>query len=72
MSTSEITAQMDEIHFQIRSLQKIREAFDVLGDTDVANSVAGGSPVLQPVIEPALNETPAQDDFETALQIFTL
>jgi len=72
MSTSEITAKMDEIHFQIRSLQKIRDPVDVVGDTDVANSVAGGNPVLQPVIEPALNETPAQDDLETALQIFTL
>ena len=51
MSTSEITAKMDEIHFQIRSLQKIRGPVDVVGDTDVTNSVAGGDPVLQPVIE---------------------
>ena len=72
MSTSEITANMDDIHFQIRSLRKLRQTADVVIDTGVANSVAGGNPVLQPVIEPTLNETPAQDDLETALQIFML
>ena len=72
MSTSEITAKMDEIHFQIRSLQKIRGPVDVVGDTDVANSVAGGDPVLQPVIEEPQALAEAGDDIETALQMFTL
>jgi len=59
---------MDDLHFQIRSLRKLRQSADLV--TDVANSVAGDNPVLQPVIEPTLNET--QDDLETALQIFML
>ena len=72
MSTSERTAIMDEVHFQIKSLQKIRDHVDVVGDTNVTSSV--DNPVLQPVIAPALKEspTPTGDDLETALQIFTL
>ena len=72
MSTSERTAKMDEVHFQIRSLQKIRDHVDVVGDTNVTSSV--DNLVLQPVIAPALKEspTPTGDDLETALQIFTL
>ena len=63
---------MDEVHFQIKSLQKIRDHVDVVGDTNVTSSV--DNLVLQPVIAPALKEspTPTGDDLETALQLFTL
>ena len=72
MSTTERTAKMDEVHFQIRSLQKIRDHVDVIGGTNVTSPV--DDIVLQPVIEPALKKspTPTGDDLETALQIFTL
>ena len=72
MSTTERTAKMDEVHFQIRSLQKIRDHVDVIGGTNVTSPV--DDIVLQPVIAPALKKspTPTGDDLETALQIFTL
>ena len=60
MSTSERTAKMDEIHFQIWSLQKIRGPVDVVGDTDVTSSV--DNPVLQPVIACLLYTSDAADE----------
>ena len=72
MSTSEITAKMDEIHFQIRSLQKLRKPADVVGDTGVTNPVADDNRVQQPVIESGIGDIPTQDDLETTLQVFIL